>query len=226
MSSGSYFPPPVKAVEIPKAGGKGVRVLGCAHDRGSGRANGGQDVSGTESRTGVSSGLLRLSAEEVRVGCGRGMPEALLEGGLGRSIWTSRRSSTASRGISSSRPWNITPTNVGSCCMCGGGYGRRYSNGMARWCGGIAELRKVRRFPRCWLTCSCITRSMRGWLGSSRTFRSSATVMTRWCIAAAKRQARQVRDAIAARLVQVGLGLHPDKTRIVYCKDEDRRGRS
>ena len=28
MSSGSYFPPPVKAVEIPKADGKGVRVLG------------------------------------------------------------------------------------------------------------------------------------------------------------------------------------------------------
>ena len=28
MASGSYFPPPVKAVEIPKAGGKGVRVLG------------------------------------------------------------------------------------------------------------------------------------------------------------------------------------------------------
>jgi group II intron reverse transcriptase/maturase len=28
MSSGSYFPPPVKAVQIPKAGGKGVRVLG------------------------------------------------------------------------------------------------------------------------------------------------------------------------------------------------------
>ena len=28
MSAGSYFPPPVKAVEIPKAGGTGVRVLG------------------------------------------------------------------------------------------------------------------------------------------------------------------------------------------------------
>jgi RNA-directed DNA polymerase len=28
MSSGSCFPPPVKAVEIPKAGGKGVRILG------------------------------------------------------------------------------------------------------------------------------------------------------------------------------------------------------
>ena len=33
-----------------------------------------------------------------------------------------------------------------------------------------------------------------------------------------------VRDAIAARLAQVGLELHPDKTRIVYCKDADRRG--
>ena len=28
MASGTYFPPPVRAVEIPKAGGKGVRVLG------------------------------------------------------------------------------------------------------------------------------------------------------------------------------------------------------
>jgi RNA-directed DNA polymerase len=37
-------------------------------------------------------------------------------------------------------------------------------------------------------------------------------------------QARQVRDAIAARMAQVGLELHPDKTRIVYCKDADRPG--
>jgi hypothetical protein len=39
-----------------------------------------------------------------------------------------------------------------------------------------------------------------------------------------ERQARQVRDALAARLAQVGLELHPDKTRIVYCKDANRRG--
>jgi RNA-directed DNA polymerase len=37
-------------------------------------------------------------------------------------------------------------------------------------------------------------------------------------------QARFIRDAIAGRLAQVGLELHPDKTRIVYCKDDDRRG--
>ena len=38
-----------------------------------------------------------------------------------------------------------------------------------------------------------------------------------------ERQARIVRDAVARRLVEVGLELHPDKTRIVYCKDSNRR---
>ena len=33
-----------------------------------------------------------------------------------------------------------------------------------------------------------------------------------------------VRDALAARLAEVGLELHPAKTRVVYCKDADRRG--
>ena len=37
-------------------------------------------------------------------------------------------------------------------------------------------------------------------------------------------QAVKVRDALAARLAGVGLELHPGKTRIVYCKDADRRG--
>ena len=39
-----------------------------------------------------------------------------------------------------------------------------------------------------------------------------------------ERQARLVREAVARRLVEVGLELHPDKTRIVYCKDSNRRG--
>ena len=38
-----------------------------------------------------------------------------------------------------------------------------------------------------------------------------------------KRQAEQVLAAIAERMEEVGLRLHPDKTRIVYCKDEKRR---
>jgi RNA-directed DNA polymerase len=39
-----------------------------------------------------------------------------------------------------------------------------------------------------------------------------------------ERQARHVREAIGRRLADIGLELHPDKTRIVYCKDSRRRG--
>ena len=38
-----------------------------------------------------------------------------------------------------------------------------------------------------------------------------------------ERQARMVQDAIGRRLAEVGLLMHPDKTRIVYCKDSRRR---
>jgi RNA-directed DNA polymerase len=39
-----------------------------------------------------------------------------------------------------------------------------------------------------------------------------------------RRQAEDVLAGIAARMREVGLRLHPDKTRIVYCKDGRRRG--
>jgi RNA-directed DNA polymerase len=39
-----------------------------------------------------------------------------------------------------------------------------------------------------------------------------------------KRQAESVLDAIRDRLLQCGLELHPTKTRIVHCRDSDRRG--
>jgi RNA-directed DNA polymerase len=39
-----------------------------------------------------------------------------------------------------------------------------------------------------------------------------------------ERQARQVWAALAKRMDDVGLRLHPDKTKIVYCKDSRRRG--
>ena len=38
-----------------------------------------------------------------------------------------------------------------------------------------------------------------------------------------ERQARNLVAAIGDRMEQVGLRLHPDKTKIVYCKDERRR---
>jgi RNA-directed DNA polymerase len=39
-----------------------------------------------------------------------------------------------------------------------------------------------------------------------------------------ERQARQVLAALQDRMEQVGLRLHPTKTKIVYCKDGTRRG--
>ena len=39
-----------------------------------------------------------------------------------------------------------------------------------------------------------------------------------------ERQARQVREALTARLAELGLELHPGKTKVVYCKDSMRRG--
>jgi group II intron reverse transcriptase/maturase len=41
---------------------------------------------------------------------------------------------------------------------------------------------------------------------------------------ATERQARQVLAALQQRMVEVGLRLHPDKTKIVYCKDDNRPG--
>src|SRR5262249_45437876 len=39
-----------------------------------------------------------------------------------------------------------------------------------------------------------------------------------------KREAEEVRNAVAQRLRECRLELHPEKTKIVYCKDDDRRG--
>jgi RNA-directed DNA polymerase len=41
---------------------------------------------------------------------------------------------------------------------------------------------------------------------------------------ASRRQAEAVLAGIAARMQELGLRLHPEKTRIVYCKDSNRRG--
>ena len=42
--------------------------------------------------------------------------------------------------------------------------------------------------------------------------------------ARSKVQAEKLLEAIRQRLAECGLELHPEKTKIVYCKDEDRRG--
>jgi hypothetical protein len=83
MSSGSYFPPPVKTVEIPKPHGSGTRVLGVptVADR-IAQTVAAKGVGG-EGRTDLPSRLLRLPTEPVGPGRGGGMPTAVLEERLG-----------------------------------------------------------------------------------------------------------------------------------------------
>ena len=75
MSSGSYFPPPVRAVEIPKPHGGGTRMLGVptVADR----------VAQTVVARRLEAGVEPLPARAVGCGCGRGVPATLLEEELG-----------------------------------------------------------------------------------------------------------------------------------------------
>src|SRR5664279_5288756 len=80
MSSGSYFPGPVRAVEIPKKGG--TRVLGIPNvvDRVAQSVA----VAGVGAQRGESfpRRLLRLPSGTLPVGRGEGVPGAVLEEGL------------------------------------------------------------------------------------------------------------------------------------------------
>jgi group II intron reverse transcriptase/maturase len=44
------------------------------------------------------------------------------------------------------------------------------------------------------------------------------------CHCRSEKQAKELRESIRDRFVDCGLTLHPEKTKVVYCKDEDRRG--
>jgi RNA-directed DNA polymerase len=46
------------------------------------------------------------------------------------------------------------------------------------------------------------------------------------CHCASEAQAKDLRDALEKRFAECRLQLHPEKTKIVYCKDGDRRGNS
>jgi retron-type reverse transcriptase len=83
MSSGCYFPPPLRMVEIPKSGGRGVRILGVptVADRIAQTVaamylepGGGEDLPPR---------LLRIPAQPKRAGRGRGVSRAVLGNRLG-----------------------------------------------------------------------------------------------------------------------------------------------
>ena len=225
MSSGSYFPPPVLAVEIPKPHGGGTRILGVP------------TVADRIAQT-VAARRLEAKVEPIfhpdsygyrpgQVGAGRGrdMPESA----AGSTDWVID--------LDIQKFFDSVP--LGSRRQGGGGQHRCPVGG--------AVCQTVARRPRC----SCPTGPCRNGTAEPHRVRRSSPVLANLFLHYAfdawmarefptvpferyvddavvhcnsEPQARHVVAAIADRMDQVGLRLHPDKTKIVYCKDGNRRG--
>ncbi len=82
-----------------------------------------------------------------------------------------------------------------------------------------------------WPTCFCIWRSTTGCARRIQPFRSSGTptISSRTARRRSRRsgswRASRAGSSTVDRLEHCRLEVHPEKTRIVYCKDDDRKGR-
>ncbi|MFF1650549.1 group II intron reverse transcriptase/maturase [Streptomyces sp. NPDC058240] len=222
MSSGSYFPPPVRAVAIPKPHGGGTRMLGIPA------------VADRVAQTVVARHLMRrvepiFHPDSYGYRPGRSALDAV--GKCRERSW--RRDWVVEFDIAKffdSVPWDLLVKAVaahtdavwvnlyvrrwlaaplvmpdGSLVErgCGTPQGAPVSPVLANLFLHYAfDMWMEREFPSVW-------------------FERYADDAVLHCVT--ERQAREVLAALTDRMVEVGLRLHPDKTRIVYCKDGSRR---
>ncbi len=223
LSSGSYFPPPVKAVEIPKPGGKGVRILGVptVADRVA------QTVAALalESRTesifhgdsyGYRPGRSPLMAvSKCRERCWK--KDWVIDLDV-RKFFDSVDHDLMVKAVAA----NITPEQRWVVL-----YVKRWLKApvlmpdgrLAGRHGGTPQGSAVSPV----LANLFMHYALDSWLEREfpavefERFADDAVVHC-----ATERQARQVLDALGQRMAQVGLALHPEKTKIVSCKDRKR----
>ena len=222
MSSGSYFPPPVKAVEIPKAGGAGVRVLGVptVTDR----------VAQTVARM-----YLEPKVEPIFHPDSYGYrPKKSALDAVGtcrqrcwRADWVIDLDIKA---FFDNVPWDLIlkavehHTDQRWILL----YVRRWLTAPIQQPDGVL-VERDRGTPQGSAISPLLANLFMHYAFDAWMVREFPSIpFERYCDdvvvhCGSERQARMMRDAIAARLAQVGLEMHPDKTRIVYCQDADRR---
>jgi RNA-directed DNA polymerase len=224
MSSGTYFPPPVLAVQIPKAGGNGVRVLGVP------------TVSDRIAQT-----VVRLYLE----------PE--VEPMFHPDSYGYRPGRSALDAVEACRRrcWNrdwVIDLDIRAF------FDSLDHELILKAVAAHTRQRWILLYLRRWLTAplqrqdGTLVQRDRGtpqgsaispllanlflhyafdsWLATqfpAVSFERYADDAVVHCVS--KAQAEHVLGAIEDRMAQVGLEVHPGKTRIVYCKDDTRRGR-
>lgn len=223
MSSGSYFPPPVRAVEIDKPHGGGTRILGVP------------TVADRVAQT-VVAGVLEGEVEQIfhpdSYGYRPGRSALHAVEACRRRCWkTDWVIDLDIRKFFDSVPWSLivkaveANTDLPWVVL----YVRRWLEAPLQLPDGTLQQRD-RGTPQGSAVSPVLANlflhyAFDAWM--AREFPN--VVFERYvddavvhCVS--ERQARQVLTAVEERMTEVGLALHPDKTRIVYCRDEKRCG--
>jgi RNA-directed DNA polymerase len=225
MSSGTYFPPPVKAVAIPKPHGGGTRVLGvpCVADR----------IAQT-----VAAARLEMAVEPVfhpdsygyRPGCGALDAVAACRQRCWEYNWVI---DLDIRKFFDSVRWDLIIKAVEAHA---GHETRWVVLYVKRWLAAPLHLpdgtlqERDRGTPQGSAISPVLANLFMHyafdiWLAREFPlvrFERYADDVVIHCVS--EHQARKVLAALHERMAGVGLELHPGKTKIVYCKDSNRRG--
>lgn len=225
MSSGSYFPPPVRAVEIPKSHGGGTRILGVP-------------TVGDRIAQTVVARRLEVKVEPIfhpdSYGYRPGRSALHAVEKCRERCWKSNWVIDLDiQKFFDTVPWDLVVRAVEantdySWVVL---YVKRWLEAPLRLPDGTLQKRD-RGTPQGSAVSPVLANlflhyAFDSWLARlfpTVTFERYVDDAVVHCVSEA--QARRVMAAIGKRMEQVGMRLHPDKTRVVYCKDWTRRGSS